>query len=55
MEDPTEWQACVQVDLEEVNMTQIESYYEGAFLLHVEVVEEDYSDTPLSQIRKIYQ
>lgn len=55
MEDPTDWQVCVHVDLEEVNVTQMESYFEGAFLLDVAVVQEDYSATPLSQTRKIYQ
>lgn len=53
MEDPTDWQARVQVDVEEVNAAEIEGYFANSFLLNVEVSNEDYSEFPLSQTRKI--
>ena len=55
LEDPTNWNAFVQVDLESVTDAQIEGYFENSFLVNVEIVSEDYSDTPLSKTHKIYK
>lgn len=55
MEDPTDWNVEVQVDLEEVTDNQIESYFENSFLVDVEEIENDCSSNPLSKIKKVYK
>lgn len=55
LEDTTNWNAFVQVDLESVTDAQIEGYFENSFLMNVEIVSEDFSDTPLSKTHKIYK